>query len=64
MVNMAPYTIKDKNDRSHTPYMIKISGKNDIVDQQRGFIEVKPGYHLVVRILPKVVDASIDLEQD
>ena len=45
-----------------TPYNVKISSRTDIIDQKRGLIELRPGYHLVVRVTPKVVDTSDDFE--
>ena len=44
------------------PYNVKISTKIDMVDQKRGLIEVKPGYHLVIRVVPKVIDTREDFE--
>ena len=44
------------------PYNVKISTKADIIDQKRGLIELRPGYHLVIRVVPKVVDTSEDFE--
>ena len=44
------------------PYNVKISTKADIIDQKRGLIELRPGYHLVIRVVPKVVHTSEDFE--
>ena len=41
-------------------YDVKISNKANMIDQKRGAIELKPGYHLSVRVTPKVIDASED----
>ena len=41
-------------------YKMKISTKANIVDQKRGAIELRPGYHVSVRVTPKVIDASED----
>ena len=44
------------------PYNVKISTKSDMIDQKRGVIELRPGYHLIIRVVPKVVDTSEDFE--
>ena len=41
-------------------YNVKISTKTNILDQKRGAIELKPGYHVSIRVTPKVIDASED----
>ena len=41
-------------------YNMKITTKANILDQKRGSIELKPGYHVSVRVTPKVIDASED----
>ena len=41
-------------------YNVKISTKTNILDQKRGTIDLKPGYHVSVRVTPKVIDASED----
>ena len=46
-----------------TPYNVKISTKTDMIDQNRGSIELRPGYHLVIRVTPKVVDTNEDFEK-
>ena len=33
-----------------------------LIDQKRGLIELKPGYHVVIRVVPKVVETSEDFE--
>ena len=42
----------------HTPYNIKISTMMDVIDQKRGQFEVRPGQHLIIRVTPKVTDAT------
>ena len=44
------------------PYTIKISTKNDLIDQKRGLVELKPGYHIVIRVVPKVVNTTNEFE--
>ena len=34
--------------------------QHEMIDQKRGQIEVKPGYHLTIRVTPKVIEASED----
>ena len=55
---MKPYVTLKSHGTQHIPYNIKISTKNNMIDQKRELIEVKPGYHLTIRVIPKVVDAS------
>ena len=56
---MKPHvTLKSHGTTQNIPYNIKISTKNNFIDQKRELIEVKPGYHLTIRVIPKVVDAS------
>ena len=51
------------NGVPNTPYTIKISSKLDMVDQKRGLIEVRPGYNVVIRVIPKVVDTTAEFEK-
>ena len=30
----------------------------DVIDQKRGQFEVRPGQHLIIRVTPKVTDAT------
>ena len=46
-----------------TPYTVKISTKTNSIDQKRGSIELRPGYHLVISVTPKVVDTNEDFEK-
>ena len=48
----------DSTDTPFIPYNLKISTKNNLLDQKRGAIELKPGYHMSIRVTPKVIDAS------
>ena len=32
----------------------------NILDQKRGLIKLKPGFHVTIRVTPKVVDTSDD----
>ena len=52
----------DSSSRSHIPYTIKISTKNNLIDQKRGLVELKPGYHVVIRVVPKIVETTEEFE--
>ena len=55
---MKPLVNIESTDTPFIPYNLKISTKNNILDQKRGAIELKPGYHVSIRVTPKVIDAS------
>ena len=59
---MKPY-VSDFHLTDHIPYNIKISTKANMIDQKTGVIELKPGYHVLVRVVPKVDETSKDLEE-
>lgn len=51
-VNMKPYSIQTYN-RKATHYMIGISDKKNLIDQQRETILVKPGNEISIQVLPR-----------
>ena len=60
---MKPY-INFKNSLTpNVPYNLRISTKNNMIDQRRGLIELTPGYHTVVRVVPKVVETTEEFEK-
>ena len=63
IVNMDPFVNLTNNGVPNTPYTIKISSKLDMVDQRRGLIEVRPGYNVVIRVIPRVVDTTAEFEE-
>ena len=58
MVNLRPLVNIDGRDKPLMHYNVKISTKTNILDQKRGVIELKPGFHLTIRVTPKVIDTS------
>ena len=60
---MDPFVNLARNGESNTPYNIKISSKLDMVDQKRGLIEVRPGFKIVIRVVPKVIDTTAEFEK-
>ena len=44
----------------HTPYNLGITRKNDQVDQKTSMINLMPGQHIAIHVLPKIVEASDD----
>ena len=59
---MKPHINIESASTLHVPYTIKISTKNNLIDQKRGLVELKPGYHVVIRIVPKVVETTKEFE--
>ena len=56
---MQPFAKLEKN---FVPYNLKVSTKANMVDQKRGLIELKPGYHVITNVMPKLVDTSKSFE--
>ena len=59
---MRPYIHVEKTSLIHVPYTIKISGRNDAIDQKRGLYELRPGYHVVLRVVANVVNTTNEFE--
>ena len=59
---MKPHISFESASTSHLPYTIKISTKNNLIDQNRGLVELKPGYHVIIRVVPKVVETTKEFE--
>ena len=51
-LNMKPYT-DQSNKFMATKYTIGISDKKNFIDQQRDMIHLKPGHHLMIKVMPK-----------
>ena len=60
---MKPLVNIEDTNKPFIPYNVKISTKINILDQRRGIIELKPGYHVTIRVTPKVIDTSEDFER-
>ena len=60
MVNLRPLVNIDDKDKPLMHYNVKISTKNNILNQKRGVIKLKPGFYLIIRVTPKVIDTSED----
>ena len=61
LVNMKP-VVEDINTK-YTPYTLGISTKNNLIDQKRGLINLKPGYKISLKIVPHEVDCSHSFKQ-
>ena len=48
---------------SNIPYNIKISTKTGTVDQKRGLVELKPGYHVIISVVPKIIETNEEFEK-
>ena len=59
---MKPYYSLSASETINIPYNIKISNKYNAIDQKREEIELKPGHHLILRVIPKIVDTNKDFE--
>ena len=60
---MRPHiNLKDKS-MVNNPYNIKISTMTDMIEQKRGSVELKPGYHVIIRVVPKIIETSEDFEK-
>ena len=57
-MNLRPLVSTEEAETPFIPYNVKISTKRNILDQKRGLIKLKPGFHVTVRVTPKVVDTS------
>ena len=59
---MKPYYSLSASETINIPYNIKISNKYNAMDQKREEIELKPGHHLILRVIPKIVDTNKEFE--
>ena len=56
-VNMKPYTKQLHNSRA-TPYTLGITDKKGLIDQQRNEIRVRPGYQIVIKVVPQLLAST------
>ena len=57
-----PHINFEYQTKRNIPYNLKISTKNGIIDQKREEIEIRPGYHLIIRVVPKVATMNENVE--
>ena len=62
VINMKPHISLKSASSSYIPYTIKISTKSNLIDQKRGLVELRPGYHVAIRVVPKVVETTQEFE--
>ena len=43
---------------TYSPYTIGITGKNTLMDQKTSMIKVRPGQHLTIHVIPKILETS------
>ena len=60
IVNLRSLINIEEAENQFIPYNVKISTRSNIIDQKRGIIELKAGYHVTIRVTPKVIDARED----
>jgi hypothetical protein len=46
-----------------TKYIIGISDKKNFIDQQRDMIHLKPGHHMMIKVLPRLVRTTADFNE-
>ena len=56
-LNMRPYINQPFNPVA-VPYTIGISGANDMIDQKRNVIRLKPGTQVLIRIIPRLIKTT------
>ena len=56
---MRPYTTQEYNPVA-TKYTIGISNKENLIDQQRNTIDIKPGNEVLVNVIPRLVKTTVD----
>ena len=61
-LNMKPYT-DQSNKAMATKYIIGISDKKNFIDQQRDMIHLKPGHHMMIKVLPRLVRTTTDFNE-
>ena len=58
-MNMKPYTAQSKNAMA-TKYIVGISDKKTFIDQQRDMIHLRPGHHMMIKVMPRLVRTTAD----
>ena len=53
-VNMRPYTTQLYNPIA-VPYVIGITGQNNLIDQKRNLILIRPGMETAIKVIPRIV---------
>ena len=61
-MNLKPYTAQSHNAKA-TKYTIGISDKKNFIDQQRDMIYLKPGHHLMIKVMPRLVRTTTDFNE-
>ena len=62
VVNLKPFVSLPYNAES-VSYTLGISTKSDLVDQKRNVLDLMPGYHTVVKLIPQVVGTTGPFKQ-
>ena len=58
-VNMKPHTVQLYNPIA-VPYTVGITGKNSAIDQKTSVQQLKPGQHIAINVIPKIVSSSAE----
>ena len=60
-MNLKPFSDQLHN-RKAIPYKIGITGPYDVIDQHRNLIDVRPGEHAVIKVIPRLIKTSADFD--
>ena len=60
-INLKPYTVQPYSYKA-LPYSVGISRPRDYIDQKRRVIQIKPGYHVSIKVLPDIVTTGTDFD--
>ena len=63
VVDMKPQIVLRSRETDNIPYTIKVSTETDVIDQKRDIIELKPGYHIMIRVTPTIIETSKNFEK-
>ena len=58
-INLKPYTNQLYNFKSMR-YLIGITGQNELIDQKRNVITIRPGQQTAIKVIPRLVRTSTD----
>ena len=61
-MNMKPFTTQ-LYSRKATKYVLGISNKKSLIDQQRNTIDITPGKHISIEVLPRLVKTTKDFNE-
>ena len=60
-LTMKPFDLYPQYD-DHVPFTISVTNKNDIIDEKRKTIQLKPGFHQMIKVTPQIVETSSEFD--